>query len=88
VTNDSSLILSTDERLVLFDLLSGLLDDRKAAGLLRSVAGHDAEIWALNALLSQLERAVTASFSPDYRASVEAARSSLLANNGGPWPGR
>jgi peptide subunit release factor 1 (eRF1) len=82
-----TLSLSADESLVLFDPLSRLIDDEKAAGLIDLVQ-HDAEIWALNGLHCQLERTVSASFTSAYRSSVEAARSNLLAINGGRWPRR
>ena len=83
----TTLTLSADECLVLFDLLSRLLGDEGAASLIDLVE-HDAEIWVLNSLQCQLERTVSASFSPDYRTTVEAARSNLLAINGGQWPRR
>jgi hypothetical protein len=82
-----SLTLSDDESLVLFNLLGRLIDDEQAAGLINLVQ-HDAEIWALNGLFCQLERTVSASFTSQYRSSVEAARSNLLAINGGQWPRR
>lgn len=78
------LTLSADESLVLFDLLRRLIDDEKAADLIGLVQ-HDAEIWALNSLYCELERTVAASFSPQYRSSVEVARSNLLAVYGGHW---
>ena len=80
-----SLTLSADESLVLFDLLSRLIDDEKAAALIGLVQ-HDAEIWVLNSLHCQLERSVSASFTAAYRSSVDTARSNLLAINGGQWP--
>jgi hypothetical protein len=82
---ENPITLSDDEGLVLFELLSRLLDEEKAAGLLRLIK-HDAEIWVLNSLLGRLERTLAASFSPDYQALVEAARSNLLAIHVGSWP--
>jgi hypothetical protein len=79
------LTLSPDESLVLFDLLTRLLDDEKAAAL-NGLVEHDAEIWALNSLHCELERSVSASFTSAYHSQVDAARSNLLALNGGPWP--
>jgi hypothetical protein len=82
-----SLDLSDDERLVLFDLLSRLIEDEKAARLINLVQ-HDAEIWALNSLYCELERTETASFTPEYQSAVDAARSKLLVTYGGQWPRR
>jgi hypothetical protein len=82
---DNPIALSADESLVLFELLSRLLHEEKAANLLRLIK-HDAEIWVLNSLQGQLERTVAASLSPEYQALVEAARSNLLAVHGGSWP--
>src|SRR6185437_5044649 len=71
--SEQLLSLSDDEGLVLFDLLSRLIEDEKASRLIGSVQ-HDAEIWALNNLYCALERTQAVPFTPDYRSSVEGAR--------------
>ena len=82
-----SFTLTADEALVLFDFLSRITDDEKTAGLRRLIE-DDAEIWALNNILCQLEHTVAVSFAGDYRTLVSVARSRVAETNGGRWPWR
>ena len=77
--------LTSDEALVLFELLSRTLDSEKAAGL-RTLVEDDSEIWALNAVLIELERSVSVLFAADYKTHLSAARSRVATINGGAWP--
>lgn len=79
-----SLTLDKIEALVLFDMLSREIDDRKGKQL-RAAIRRDGELWALNGLLCVLEKELIAPFQGDYKQQVERANTTLERLNGGPW---
>jgi hypothetical protein len=86
VSKTSELVtIEQDEMLVLFELLHRWLDDEHGQTIQSSIL-DDAEIWALNALNTALERSVSEALKGDYRALLEAARDRIRERNGGEWP--
>lgn len=79
------LTLSSDQALVLFEFLSRLVRDENGVALL-PLARHDAELWALNAVVNALESQLAEPFREDYSSLVEGARARVVQANGGPWP--
>jgi hypothetical protein len=73
----TTITLSADDALVLFDFLAREIDDRKGSRL-PGVIEHPAEFWALNRLLCDLQSDLAEPFRADYGARVEAARERLL----------
>ena len=82
---ERTITLPDDAGLVLFDLLGRLIEDEKGRRLV-DLGLHDAEIWALNSFYCLLERSEVNSFKPNYASLLDAARSNILTENGGPWP--
>jgi hypothetical protein len=79
-----SVTLDRDEALALFAFLSREIDEADAAGL-RPLSRHDGELWALNGLHLQLERALAAPLAADYSDTLTAALGALVERSG-PWP--
>jgi hypothetical protein len=79
-----SVTLDRDEALALFGLLAREIDDADAARL-RSLARHDGELWALNGLYLQLERALAEPFAGDYAVRLTDALGALVERRGS-WP--
>ena len=69
---------------VLFDFLSREVEDRNGSRL-KSATLHDAELWALNGVLSLLEKNLVAPFEEDYADQVSQAREALTEQCGR-WP--
>jgi hypothetical protein len=79
-----SVTLDRDEALALFAFLAREIDDADAARL-RPLAQHDGELWSLNGLYLQLERALAEPFAGDYADRVTDALGALVERRGS-WP--
>lgn len=77
--------IGQDEILVLSELLHRWFDD-ECGRTIRDRIVDDAELWALNALNSALERNVPEAMNADYRALLDVARARVRSRNGGEWP--
>ena len=84
-TKTVALPLTGDEALVIFELLSRLVDERQGQDLVPLIK-HDAELWALNSALLRLERELEQPLLQDYLMLLESARTRLAEANGGRWP--
>ncbi len=73
----TTITLSSDDALVLFDFLAREIDDIKSKRL-ACVIEHPAEFWALNGILGDLQRELAEPFRSDYRELVAAARERLM----------
>ena len=76
--------LEDDEAVVLFDFLSRCLDEKDGRPLETAIV-HDGELWALNGLLTYLEKSLAEPFYPEYDQHVVKSRQGL-AERCGPWP--
>lgn len=76
--------LDDDAALALFDFLSRTLDEQNGEKL-QVATVHDGELWALNALLSVLEKSLAEPFEKSYRDQVKAALEVLTLKSGA-WP--
>jgi len=76
--------LDSDEALVLFAFLAREIDAANGARL-KPMTNHQAELWALNALQSLLERELTEPFRSDYDSLLSRAQTSLVKKCGD-WP--
>ena len=70
-----------DQALVLFELLSTEIDDNNATSICK-VFSEDAELWALNNLVRDLEARLAAPFADDYNRQVDLAKASLVKRFG------
>lgn len=78
------ILLERNEALVLFNFLSRILDEQNGEKL-QGAAAHDGELWALNALLGVLEKALAAPFDQSYVDQVDVALNALTTKCGA-WP--
>ena len=84
-TKTVALPLTADEALVLFALLSRLIEERRGQDLV-ALMKHDAELWALNSVLLLLERELEQPFQEAYPTLLDGAQTRLAEANGGRWP--
>jgi hypothetical protein len=73
----TTIALSADEALVLFELLARELDERKSQRI-PGVIDHPAEFWVLNGIHCDLERELVEPFKADYLELVAAARERIM----------
>ncbi|HUG62694.1 MAG TPA: hypothetical protein VMP03_12660 [Methylomirabilota bacterium] len=76
--------ITRDEALVLHEWLARIVDEENAEPIAGTLE-DDAEAWALNALLSLLEQALSEPFEPGFERRLAAARKRIV-ETAGPWP--
>jgi hypothetical protein len=72
-----TITLSSDEALVLFDLLAREIEDRNEKRIAEMIE-HPAEFWAPNDVFGSLQRELVEPFDPNYRQLVAAARERIV----------
>jgi hypothetical protein len=73
----TTITLTDDDALVLFELLAREIDERKSKRV-SAVIEHPAEFWVLNGLLGDLQEQLVEPFKADYRQLVAVARERIL----------
>ena len=73
----TTITLTADDALVLFELLAREIDDRKSVRL-AGMIDHPAEFWALNGVFGDLQRQLAEPFRADYGELVDAARERIM----------
>lgn len=79
-----TITLNRDEAIVLHEWLARVVDDENAEGIEETLE-DDAEVWALDAVLILLERALDEPLSENFERILKGARKRLKEANGA-WP--
>lgn len=79
-----TLTITRDEAIVLHEWLARVVDDENAEGIEETLE-DDAEVWALDAVLILLEKALEEPLAENFDKILKSARKRLREANG-PWP--
>lgn len=84
MADEITLTITRDEAIVLHEWLARVVDDENADGI-KETLEDDAEVWALDAVLILLEKALDEPLNENFDKILKGARKRLKAANGA-WP--